>query len=380
MKIPTNYETDIAIIGGGVAGCIAAMSLAESYRVVLIDKLEQPIERVGECLAPAARRILRKLDLLEGMEKYLEGGVEKVHLTHMGTKSYWGSEHPYTTDHLRNPDGFGWHLNRPAFEAYLRQAAKEKGVECLWGMKLHNSTHVNAAWHLVLRQEEERVEQQQIRSRFVIDATGRQSYFARRLGVEREYQDKLISCWATFLDYEENKMARIAADKIGWWYTASLPQNRRVLALQTDSDLIDRTFLRQPSQFLELAKSNPAVAELLKNNEEKINFMGSVAANSSRLHRVCGPQWAALGDAAISFDPLSSQGIFNAMAGALQLSDLIHQMGVLSNQHTSGIRDFQTIYTQQTDRIWQHYLKHKEFFYRQEKRWIGAEFWKRRHG
>ena len=378
MKIPTNYETDIAIIGGGVAGCIAAMSLAESYRVVLIDKVEKPVERIGECLAPAARRILRKLDLLEGMEGHLEGGVEKAHLIHTGTKSYWGSEHPYTTDHLRNPDGFGWHLDRPAFETYLRQSAKGRGVECLWGVKLHDSTHADARWHLVLKQEGERTGEQQIRSRFVIDATGRQSYFARRLGVEREYQDKLISCWATLSDCEENKMARIAADKMGWWYTASLPQNRRVLAFQTDSDLIDRSFLRQPSQFLELANANPAIAELLKNNEGGINFMGSVAANSSRLQRVCGPQWAALGDAAISFDPLSSQGIFNAMAGAVQLSDLIHQLGILSNQDPSGIRDFQTIYAQQTERIWQHYLRHKEFFYRQEKRWKGAEFWKRR--
>lgn len=31
-------EVDIAIIGGGIAGCTAAIALAKFYNVVLIDK------------------------------------------------------------------------------------------------------------------------------------------------------------------------------------------------------------------------------------------------------------------------------------------------------------------------------------------------------
>ena len=376
-----NYETDITIIGGGVAGCMAAMSLVQYYRVALVDKLEQPPERIGECLAPAARRILKKLNLLEGMEAQFTSSTDKTHLVHTGTRSYWGSEQPYVTDHLRNPDGFGWHLNRQVFESYLRQSAEQRGVKCLWGLKLHESSYDDPLWQLTLQPENKEAgeDASHIQSRFVIDASGRQSYFARRMGVEREHHDKLISCWATLADVEGNKMARISADKLGWWYSASLPHNRRVLALQTDSDLIDRSVIRDPFEFIELAKTNRAMAEVLNNSFAEITFEGSVAANSSRLKQVCGPRWAALGDAAISFDPLSSQGMFNAMAGALQLSELMHQLDVVQSKDKSRMQEFQDLYTQQTNRIWSHYLSHKKFFYGEERRWKDAAFWKRRH-
>ena len=48
------------IVGGGIAGCIAAISLIEFYEVTLIDKLAIPKEKIGESLAPAAQRILKK--------------------------------------------------------------------------------------------------------------------------------------------------------------------------------------------------------------------------------------------------------------------------------------------------------------------------------
>ncbi len=79
----------------------------------------------------------------------------------------------------------------------------------------------------------------------------------------------------------------------------------------------------------------------------------------------------ALGDAAISFDPLSSQGMFNAMASAMQLRDLIRQF--------KNPNEIAEVYTAQIHKIWQHYLKHLNIFYLAETRWKTSEFWKRRH-
>ncbi len=76
-----------------------------------------------------------------------------------------------------------------------------------------------------------------------------------------------------------------------------------------------------------------------------------------------------LAPAAISFDPLSSQGIFNAMASAMQLRDLILNRGLKAN--------LSNIYSVQIDQIWTHYLKHRTLFYNSEKRWKTA-FWTRR--
>lgn len=381
MNAQIKRDVDLVIIGGGVAGCIAAIALAESYNVVLIDKLREPMDRIGECLAPAARRILKQLDLLDGLEKKMTSTGESSHLQNTGTQSFWGSDQVHIVDHLRNPDGFGWHLNRQAFEIYLRESAEKRGVMCYWSTKLHACEYKELSWNVTVKpvDEESNQETQVINAKFVIDASGRQSHFARKLGIQREPFDKLIACWATFPNTVLNKMSTISASEMGWWYSAPLPNKMRVLAFQTDSDLIERSAVKDLDSFLELAKVNPEMAKILSTNNGKIEYHGTVAANSTRLNQVAGDQWAALGDAALSFDPLSSQGMFNAMASALQLSELIEEFGILQVVNLANITMLQREYSIQVDRIWEHYEKHKSIFYCEEFRWKNSDFWKRRH-
>lgn len=373
-------EVDIAIIGGGVAGCIAAIALAKFYNVVLVDKLEQPQERIGECLAPASRRILAQLDLLDGLEKASSDGQSR-HLKNMGTISYWGSEKAHIADPLRNPDGFGWHLDRKAFEMYLREAALQRDVHCFWPAALQDVHYENFRWHLNAKTivDGGKLQTHCFEAKFVIDASGRQSHFARKSGVQRQHFDKLIACWATMTNYEIHQMSTISSDEFGWWYSAPLPGNKRVMALQTDSDLIRHGIIKSSIQFMELAQSNREMAKIIEKNQGEIKFHKTVAANSTRLMQVAGRQWAALGDAAISFDPLSSQGMFNAMASSMQLAELIQELDFIKNPDLFKIKQFETIYTDQTDEIWKHYTRHKQIFYRQEMRWKEALFWQRRH-
>jgi flavin-dependent dehydrogenase len=372
-------EVDIAIIGGGVAGCTAAIALAKFYNVLLIDKTDKPIKRIGECLAPAAGRILKQFDLLDGLEKAQTQSGQALHLKNIGTKSYWGSDQMQVVDHLRNPDGFGWHLDRQAFEMYLRETAAQRGVTCHWGAKLNDIFYEDFRWYLGTSIEHETDQQtKNFSAKFVIDASGRQSQFARKLGIHRDHFDKLIACWASVTDFEQNKMSTISADESGWWYSASVPGNKRVIAFQTDSDLMAEP-IKSSNQFFELAQSNREIAEILERCNGDIELHATVAANSTRLSSVAGQQWVALGDAALSLDPLSSQGMFNAMAGAAQLADLIKEINFINRQDSLRTNQFEKIYTYQMDQIWAHYMKHKQLFYRAETRWKEASFWKRRH-
>ncbi|GAB5419124.1 MAG: tryptophan 7-halogenase [Crocinitomicaceae bacterium] len=357
-------KTDITIIGGGIAGCIAAISLADKFNVTLVDKLLEPRERIGESLTPAAHRILRELNLLDALES-LQG---EVFLKNMGMQSYWGSDQVHFVDHLRNPDGFVKSLNRKAFEQFLREATEKRGVECLWNTKMLSSNR-DKHWEITLQTADEAPFS--IESNFVIDASGRQAHFARSLGVKREVEDKLIACWMSLPNTFENTMSTISSGATGWWYSAVIPNNQRVVAFHTDSDLIEKNKLKSAESLLELAQTNTEIAQILDESED-VQFHGTVAANSTRLTHVCGDHWAALGDAALSFDPLSSQGMFNAMASAMQLRDLILKFGFSE--------DLQTIYSGQTDRIWQQYLQHKSIFYQAEQRWKEESFWKRRLG
>ncbi|WP_316822617.1 NAD(P)/FAD-dependent oxidoreductase [Pedobacter gandavensis] len=390
-----NKTIDIAIIGGGVAGCTAAIALAKSYKVLLIDQRASPVPRIGECLPPASRRILNRFDLLEGLDNPQPDATQSQHLKHIGTQSYWGNEHANIVDLLRNPDGFGWHLDRQAFEIYLRKMAQQQGVHCIWPAKLQTVHFENQQWSICTSIPETSTSKNkdlidakykvpddscvQLSAKLVIDATGRQSHFARKIGIERMQYDKLMSCYITLPNLDINKMSTISATEIGWWYSSPLPNGKRILALQTDPDLIDRNHIKHRDKFIRLAQSNREMAKLIKCSSNEIGFPQTVSANSTRLNQVAGERWLALGDAAMSFDPLSSQGMFNAMASAVQLTDLLAETDPSGLLKSESLKEIQTQYIQQSDRIWEQYLKHKKLYYRGEMRWHNAPFWKRRH-
>lgn len=359
-------KTDIVIIGGGIAGCIAAISLIDSYQVTLVDKLHEPTERIGESLAPASQRILKQLDVLEG----LENQVGTLYRKSVGMQSYWGSDQVHLVDDLRNPDGFVKNLDRQAFETYLRKTAEARGAHCLWGSKLHSSSYENSRWQLQLRASDTSLSISTISASFVIDASGRQSHFAKSLGIKRQVEDQLVACWVTLPNSRTNTMSTISASENGWWYSAVIPNDKRVVAFHTDADLVQKNQLKTTTSFLELAKENPVILSLLSEHENAIAFKGTVAANSTKLKQVSGQQWVAIGDAALSFDPLSSQGMYNAMASAMQLQALLLQYGFTET--------LQKTHTEQTEHIWHHYLKHKSIFYQAETRWKTAAFWERR--
>ncbi|MEY8860866.1 NAD(P)/FAD-dependent oxidoreductase [Tenacibaculum singaporense] len=371
-----NSTTDILIIGGGIAGCIAAISLVNHYNVTLLDKLVEPVDRIGESLAPAAQRILKELYLLENESDAVK---QTIFRNNLGMQSYWGSNQLQIVDHMRNPDGFSRSLDRKNFEVYLRKIATERGVNCIWGTRLSNSSYENNYWKITTKSDDlkNRITHT-IQAKFVIDATGRQSHFTKSLGIKRTQYDKLISCWMSLPNTQENTMSTIVADELGWWYSAVLPDNKRVIAFQTDADLVDRNTFKHVNSFLPFAKEHKLFQPLIEGNETTVNFHGTISANSTRLEQVTGKQWVALGDAAMSFDPLSSQGMFNAMANAMQLQKLLINYDFIKGLDSTKEQQFNRLYENQLQQVWNHYLKHKNFFYSTETRWKEATFWKRR--
>ena len=62
----------------------------------------------------------------------------------------------------------------------------------------------------------------------------------------------------------------------------------------------------------------------------------------------------------MSFDPLSSQGMFNAMANAMQLQKLLINIDFIKDLHPDKMEQFNILYSQQVQQVWNHYLKHKK--------------------
>lgn len=92
-------------------------------------------------------------------------------------------------------------------------------------------------------------------------------------------------------------------------------------------------------------------------------------SNSSRLEKVVGENWLAVGDAAATYDPLSSRGIITAINDGIKASNIITNCLNGNSRSLEGYND--NIITN-----FNRYLKQRSYYYKLEKRWSDSLFWK----
>src|SRR5262249_51052753 len=114
-------------------------------------------------------------------------------------------------------------------------------------------------------------------------------------------------------------------------------------------------------------------ALLVAHHYEPIGPPHALSAETARLDRVGGAGWAAVGDAAISFGPLSSQGILTALVSG-------PPAGEAADLALAGERNAIDEYGHRVDEIDHAYRRHRDACYAAEGRWAGRPFWHRRLG
>jgi flavin-dependent dehydrogenase len=95
------------------------------------------------------------------------------------------------------------------------------------------------------------------------------------------------------------------------------------------------------------------------------------AAPSFFLDEVGGQGWLAVGDAASAYDPISSQGIYKALADGARAGEAIAASLGGSN---IGLDEYRLSIASR----FQQYLANRNFFYGLEQRWPKSDFWTRR--
>lgn len=358
-------QADVVVLGGGPAGSVLALNLSRFLRVLVVDKKSAPGTRIGESLPAAAGRLLRDMGL---EQEFLRQGHVPCH----ASRSTWGGAGLVEQDAMRNLDGHGWHLDRDRFDEWLLQVARERGAAVLTQTRLAAVRRQDSAmpWRLALDRAGRALEAE---ARFVVDASGRNSSFARQLGGARVASDKLVCGWLFGQDaVDAGGMSELHAERDGWWYTAPLPGRRRLLGFYTDADLPSASAAHSVQGLLERLRGVPEVLRVVEEHGFAASGEhGFCAANGALLDPACGPDWLAVGDAALAFDPLSSQGLFNALYTGLAGAEAAHR-------HLQGDRLALPGYRDELDRIWHAYLAHCEGWYGHERRWADAPFWCRR--
>lgn len=312
---------DVIVAGAGPAGSASAIVAALSgLRVGLLDDVEEDEKlAVGESLPGAVLRSLRRLGI-DGPGALLRPDELEPCVANV---SAWGQEQWAHRDALTNPEGGGFHVLRHRFDAALRDRAVALGVERIRGrlgdiVSRERLTHVSVSGC-------EGSPPRALRARFLVDATGRSAAVARKRGVKRRRLSEQLAAvgWLRRPAGDLDQTTRLKSVQDGWWYTARLPRGLRVLAFHALPHEAAR-LVRQPEAFAERCNA----AGVLPYHVRATDFVEPLRAMDASVHTgesVIGPGWLAVGDAALSFDPLSSQGVLFALYSAIRGAEALVQ-------------------------------------------------------
>ena len=209
---------DVAVIGGGPAGCATALGLLRhGLAVAIVDTSEEGV-RVGETLPPPAEALLGELGLRDRF-------LSRSYLASYGTRAVWGGEEEFENEFVLHPNGRGWHLDRRDFDAMLLDAAGEAGAGVRSGSRVAGASRSAGDWRLAVTGEDAG----ELEARFVVDATGRNAWFATSQGVRKIVHDRLVGIVGFFGPAPAppaDTYTLVEACEHGWWYSAVLHARR----------------------------------------------------------------------------------------------------------------------------------------------------------
>lgn len=361
---------DVVIAGGGPAGAAAALCLAREGVEVLLAERDGPRFRPGESLPPSARSLLEDLGVLK--EVLADG-----HRPSAGTLSSWGSPELRAEDFFPQLRGSGLQLDRERFDQRLLSAARRAGAHVTLGTTLEvlSPSRVemgpDSLWSLRLRGALDT----RTRCRFLIDAGGRSAALSRGLGARRERFCSLVAFHALLRSpMRSDRLASVLveAEEDGWWYSVLLPNEDRIVVFLTDAKSLGRSELLDNENFWRRLQSTRHISALCRDHGFRLTTSPrGVDASSGILIPCERSNWLAVGDAALSFDPLSSKGIGSALYTGMKAAQA-------SRAALGGDEAALSTYWSHLRDVALHEREQLRVVYSSERRFLHSPFWRAR--
>jgi flavin-dependent dehydrogenase len=362
-KLPQSVARfDVAIVGGGPAGLATAIALKRlGTSAIVFERTDYRSPRVGEHIPPGTKAALAAL----GLKDALSSGQ---HAYCPGIRSVWGDNQPTDRDYLLHPHGDGINLTRPDFDMSLAALARELGAVVLTDARITRLSRDGGSWTVSAEHGGSRTE---ARCSIVIDAGGRAAPIAKRLGARPIVYDDLIGIFAKVAAAaRRNNLVVIEAVPDGWWYSAGLADGGIIATFLTDAGLVNTsTAARSRTWKAQLKAASMTSARIA--SPDQPGELHVRTARTQRLDRVAGDGWLAVGDAAMSFDPLSSEGISKGLEWGAKAA--VVAIALCQGDH-SAVRS----YRDDIGKTFAAYLVTRYSYYAAEKRWPDAMFWRRR--
>jgi flavin-dependent dehydrogenase len=351
--------TDICIIGGGPAGSTVAHQLATlGHDVCLLEREASPRCRIGASLPSSIVPLLRVLGTVDCVER-----AGFLRARHMLVR--WAAASPG----LRNlPEPLGFHVDRGTFDNLLLLNAEARGVRVLRPAHARPPRRLGPAdWRIGF---DSRGQSGEVSARLVVDASGGHGILP---GQRRRASAPLLALYAYWRTVGTSGEGRIEAGRNEWFWCAPISERKAVAAVFLD-----------PKRLSRIASGNTqdAYQELLRGftmfDDVRAECMEGRAkacdASSRFAENPAGADFARVGDASISLDPLSSQGIQSAIASGIQAAIVLNTLLESPANAEAAI----TFYRQrQQEKVRQHAAK-TAGFYREQGAVCDSTFWRLR--
>ncbi len=353
------------IIGGGPAGCSCAIKLSQLgiTDVLVVEAGNYKKFQIGESLPPNCRPLLQKLELYQDF-------LQQNHDPCYGSVSYWGSNKRGYNDSIISPLGHGWHLDRQKFNHLLADKTQQRTANLITQCHFKQAEQTAQGYHISLEHADGTL--LKVTADTVIDASGSHALFARSQHSQKQHDHPLICISALFqLDDKQQTVSRLThleACETGWWYAARLPENRLLLSFTSTAPIIKQRQLRNISTWFEqLQKTILITKQILQIHYQPDSFK-IFNVPCFQLDKISGKNWIAIGDAASTYDPITSAGIMKSLNNGMMAAYAVQAQ--LQGDDSGFPRAEQSIKTD-----YRYYQKIRHHYYQAEQRWPNAEFW-----
>ncbi|MCB4360034.1 NAD(P)/FAD-dependent oxidoreductase [Quatrionicoccus australiensis] len=309
-------ECDVLVIGGGPAGTTVAPFLTEKgYKVVVLEKARHPRFHIGESLLPANLPLFERMGIAEEVKAIgmVKPGAEFVSPHHDMAQCFefadaWDKSMPYA-----------YQVKRDEFDTILIRNAEKKGVEVHEGCKAKAVDFLPDNSGAIVRALHDDGRESEWKARFVVDASGRDTFLANRFQIKhRNPKHNSSAIYGHFAGAKRHDGQAAGNITIfwfehGWFWFIPMMNDTTSIGMVTWPYYMKTIGDRNIEQFLmDGIAMCPALAERLKDAKlvNKVEATGNFSYVSERNH---GQNYMLLGDAYAFIDPVFSSGVLLAM-------------------------------------------------------------------
>jgi flavin-dependent dehydrogenase len=324
---PAQRRCDVFVIGCGPAGSTIGALLAERGRdVAVVDKERHPRFHIGESLLPLNMPILERLGVWDELVKI---GIRKDAAEFESRAAGKTVEFQFSTAFdKRWPHAF--QVRRSEFDHMLLRNCAAKGA------RVFEEARVTAVDFGNLERNEDTVvhvqakdgERQEWCTRFLVDASGRDTFLAERFSIKRKNRKHASAAiFGHFRNARRNAGSAEGNITIVWfehgwfWFIPLKDGTTSVGAVCWPAYLKSRK--TDPTTFLmQTIAMAPEIADRLKDAEltAPVTATGNYSYTAERMS---GPGYLMVGDAWAFIDPVFSSGVYLAMNSSLLGADVV---------------------------------------------------------